>query len=327
MFCKFSKISIFNVLVLIFLLTSCNSNKSELEKQIEQIPIESEIVRFDQIFFQSPLDSLDIIKGQFPYFFTSNLEDNFWIAKKQDSLFGELNKEVNREFKDLEVLNLDLIKFFQHVKYYFPDQSSSKKVITLVSEVDTQAKAIYADTLVLISLDTYLGQDHKFYSGFAHYLRPEFNKTSILPDLARNFVMQNMKAPNDRTFISSMIFQGKILYGQELLLPWVDKNLLIGYTPEQIQWCEDNQQQIWRYFLENEYLFSSDSKLAKRFVDPAPFSKFYLEIDQQAPGKVGAWIGWQIVDSYMKNNNVTLQELLNSSNEDIFQKSKYKPKK
>jgi hypothetical protein len=30
------------------------------------------------------------------------------------------------------------------------------------------------------------------------------------------------------------------------------------------------------------------------------FSKFYLEIDNESPGQVGGWIGWQIVRSYMK---------------------------
>lgn len=327
MFCKFSKISIVNVLLMVFLLASCNSKDSALDKEISKIPIQSEIVRFDEIFFQSPEDSLEYVKQQFPYFFTTDQENEFWIQKKRDTLFTELNKEVALEFKDLKQINKELMSFFQHVKYYFPGQSSNKKVITLISEVDLQAKAIYADSLVLISLDTYLGENHKFYSGFAHYLRSDFNQEMILPDLAENFILQNLQAPSERTFISNIIRQGKILYAKELLLPKVDKNLLIGYNKEQLLWCEDNEEQIWRYFLENEYLFSTDSRLVKRFVDPAPFSKFYLEIDQQAPGKVGAFIGWQIVDSYMRNNNVTLQELLKNNSEDIFQKSKYKPKK
>ena len=29
-----------------------------------------------------------------------------------------------------------------------------------------------------------------------------------------------------------------------------------------------------------------------------------------SPGRIGGWLGWQIVRSYMKNNNVTLPELL-----------------
>jgi uncharacterized protein YjaZ len=67
--------------------------------------------------------------------------------------------------------------------------------------------------------------------------------------------------------------------------------------------------------------------LANRFINPAPFSKFYLEIDNESPGRVGAWIGWQIVRSYMKNNEVSLKQLLVMDATEIFNNSKYKPKK
>jgi uncharacterized protein YjaZ len=74
-------------------------------------------------------------------------------------------------------------------------------------------------------------------------------------------------------------------------------------------------------------LYSVDAKLVPRFLSPAPFSKFYLEIDNDSPGQVGAWIGWQIVRSYMKNNDISINELLNKNAKEIFEQSKYKPKK
>jgi hypothetical protein len=67
-------------------------------------------------------------------------------------------------------------------------------------------------------------------------------------------------------------------------------------------------------------LYSDDQKLIPRFINPAPFSKFYLEIDNESPGKVGD-IGWQIVNSYMKNNEVSLQQLLRTNAQEIFEKS------
>jgi len=74
-------------------------------------------------------------------------------------------------------------------------------------------------------------------------------------------------------------------------------------------------------------LYDTDQKLIPRFINPAPFSKFYLEIDNESPGKVGSWIGWQIVRSFMENNDVSLQQLLQMDNKELFEKSKYKPKK
>ena len=75
-------------------------------------------------------------------------------------------------------------------------------------------------------------------------------------------------------------------------------------------------------------MYSTDSKLPGRFINPAPFSKFYLvEIDNESPGKIGQYMGWQIVKAYMKNNEVSLKELLTTSPEDVFNNSQFKPNK
>ncbi len=83
---------------------------------------------------------------------------------------------------------------------------------------------------------------------------------------------------------------------------------------------------IWSYFVDKELLYSTDNSLNTRFIDLAPFSKFYLDIDNKSPGSVGSWLGWQIVRSFMKyNKDVSLTELMKMDNETIFKKSKYKP--
>ena len=212
------------------------------------------------------------------------------------------------------------------MKYYYPGENP-KKVITLISEVDVTAKAIYADSLSFISLDTYLGEDHHFYKGFPEYLRGAFEESQILPDLAESFLLTKLRQPKDRSFLSQMIYQGKILYAKERLLPNAKEGDLIAYTPEQIEWCFANESEMWRYFIEKKLLFDTDPKLQVRFLQPSPFSKFYLEIDATSPGRTGSWLGWQIVRSYMKNNNVTLQELFNVEAKELFEKSRYKPKK
>ena len=56
--------------------------------------------------------------------------------------------------------------------------------------------------------------------------------------------------------------------------------------------------------------------------------KFYLEqIDNDSPGRVGRYIGWQIVKQYMDKHPVSLKKLLITDAETIFKTSKYKPKK
>ncbi|HLN96658.1 MAG TPA: hypothetical protein VK183_13575, partial [Flavobacterium sp.] len=72
---------------------------------------------------------------------------------------------------------------------------------------------------------------------------------------------------------------------------------------------------------------STDGRLGNRFINPAPFSKFYLEVDNETPGRIGTWVGWQIVRAYMEQNEeVSLTQLLAMDANEIFTGSRYKPK-
>ena len=99
------------------------------------------------------------------------------------------------------------------------------------------------------------------------------------------------------------------------------------YSQEQFDWAEANEEPIWRYFIENELLYSTDNKLPNRFIADAPFSKFYLDIDNESPGRLGQYIGWQIVRAFAEKNNITLEQLLTLPAEQIFKKSNYKPRR
>ena len=95
-----------------------------------------------------------------------------------------------------------------------------------------------------------------------------------------------------------------------------------------MNWAITNESYIWRYFVERELLFSTDAKLPGRFIIDAPFSKFYLEeIDADSPGRLGQYIGLQIVRAYMQQNDAPLKEMLIKSTEDIFNNTKFKPRK
>ena len=125
-----------------------------------------------------------------------------------------------------------------------------------------------------------------------------------------------------------MIYFGKLLYFKDAVIPFKSEAERIGYTEAELDWARANEDYIWRYFVERELLYSTDSKLPSRFINPAPFTKFYLEeIDAESPGGLGQYMGWQIVRAYMKNNEVSLRDLLIADPEEIFNKSKFKPRK
>lgn len=300
--------------------------KDKVQEKIDKIPLELKVERFDKLFYETDPKDLSTLKNEFPYFFPSGNEDAVWTDKMKNPLLRELHDEVQKQFGNFSTETNKLEQLFRRIKFYFP-KTNVPKVITLISEVDTQAKAIYADSLLLISLDVYLGKEHRFYVDFPNYQKMGFEKSQMLPDVVSDFSMRLIPPPADRTLLSQMIYFGKELYLKDILLPNLADDVKIAYTPEQIAWCEDNEGYVWRYFVDEKLVYDSDAKLGGRFINPAPFSKFGLEIDNESPGRIGMWIGWQIVRSYMKNNDVSLQQLLQTDAKEIFDNSKYKPKK
>ncbi|SEH85427.1 gliding motility-associated lipoprotein GldB [Paenimyroides aquimaris] len=317
--------NIFYLFVCSIFFVACKKYPS-LNEEIESVHINVKMERFDQEFMQVTPENFNALQNKYPYLLSSNIPDSVWFKKKNDTLFQELYSETEKKFSDLSQLQDDLSLLFKHIKYYYPNENPGK-VITVLSEVDITNRAIYADSVSIISLDTYLGKEHKFYTGFDAYTLGDFEPNRIIVDLAENFALQKITPSQDRTFLSQMIFWGKITYLKQMLLPETSDALLMNYTEDQIKWAEANEAQMWKFFVESKYLYDNDIKLVARFIQRAPFSKFYLELDQESPGSVGVYIGWQIVRSYMKNNNVTLQELALKDAKTIFDQSKYKPKK
>tara|TARA_R110001592_G_scaffold119736_2_gene323117 strand:+ start:538 stop:1494 length:957 start_codon:yes stop_codon:yes gene_type:complete len=314
----------FFIFTLFTFLFSCNNNQ-ENKIDVSAIEVDFSIDRFDVDFYTTKEDSLFKTKEKYPLFFPKETPDSIWIQKIKNVDEQELFIETQKVYSNIDFLKNDLERLFKYAKYYNPD-FKEPKVVTLLSNIDYTNKVIYTKDYLLISLDAYLGEKHEFYADYPKYIKQNFQKKHIIVDVAQAMIPKQINL-DDRTFISKMINEGKQLYILDKYLPFVNDEEKIGYSPEKYQWAIDNEEQVWKYFIENKLLFSTDTKLNKRFLELAPFSKFYRSEDTMSPGRIGAWIGWRIVRSYMLHNDVSLQQLLKTPSEEVYKNSKYKPKK
>ncbi|MCX2719157.1 gliding motility lipoprotein GldB [Lentiprolixibacter aurantiacus] len=304
---------------------SCKEG-AEIPDAITSLEVDLEVSRFDRAFANATPETLDGLKADYPYLFPPQYADSVWYLKLQDTLQQSLLDEIDQAFGDFGEEKTDLDLLFKHIRYYFPDQPLPK-IVTVSSDVDYNNRVILADTLLLLGLDNYLGMEHRFYSGIDRYIAAGFDKKYLAADVAAAFAKKVIPPPSDRTFLAQMIYYGKELYLKDQLLPLVLDEDLIGYTELQYEWSQANEEQIWRYFVERELLFSTDRKLGPRFLDPAPFSKFRLMLDNESPGRIGRYMGWQIVNAFARNRDVSLKELLKTPEKTIFEQANYKPKK
>lgn len=290
------------------------------------IPVALEVSRFDQAFDRMNPEELPRLKAQYPYLFPEQYPDSLWLAKQRDTLQQQLRAEVARAFPDFGPYQVSLELLFKHLKYYFP-AVRVPRVVTLTSEVDYENRVLLADSLLLIGLDNYLGANHEFYSVLNRYIAEELDPAYLVSDVANTYARSLVPNRRERSFVAQMVYYGKLLYLKDLLLPLESDSVKIGYTAEQLAWAQANEGQIWRYFIERELLYTTDQKLAPRFLDPAPFSKFELQLDNESPGRIGRYMGWQIVRSYMDRSGAGLQDMLAMPGEELFRESNYKPPK
>ena len=314
-----------SLILVFFLFFNACQDEFTNESDVESISVSISFDRFDLNFYDQPSEVIPMLKKKYPFLFPKQFSDSVWINRQKDSLQLLLQSEVNKTFKNIELFERDVNHLFKHIKYLFPF-AKIPRVITLTNNVDYQIKTVYSDSLLLISLDTFLGSENHLYDGIPSYIRKELDPKYITVQIADKFGAFIIPPVEDRTFLARMIYEGKKLYLHDLLLPHVPVEDRIVYTKEEFNWALENEKYVWQYFIEKQVLYQTQLEWVQRFIEPAPFSKFYLQLDNETPGRIGCWLGWQIVNSYMTQFPETpLNELLKISSQKLFNLSKYKP--
>ncbi|PIB37619.1 hypothetical protein BFP72_17990 [Reichenbachiella sp. 5M10] len=265
------------------------------------------------------------------YFLDANqYPDDSILAKRlyrlmQNPHIDSLYMEVDEYFVDFDQkVVAELEGGFRFIKYHYPE-TRDPRVETIITG---QYNDLYvSDSLIVVGLDFFMGMNGKYPpNDVPAYIVQRYMKESVAP-IILSFVSNeyNHIDQSHGTLLADMINVGKSYYFVSSALPCKPDSLIIGYTAEEMTLVEANQEVIWANLIENELLYETDHFLKNKFVGESPN---VYEISEKCPGRVGAWVGWQIVRKYMENNpDVTLQELMKETDgHKIFQKSGYKPK-
>lgn len=324
--------------MLVLLLVGCKQRDRFYINKFEH-PVKVEIQRFDVDFIDldtnNTLASLKELEQKHPGFYSLFLRDvlSMHLADStdnalqitnflNDSVFRRVNQKVKDVFKDTEPIEQDLTEAFSYLHHYFPDKPLPD-IYFFVSGFNHQF--LVTDTILGVGTDLYLGADYPLYPDITYeYLIPNMRYEMLVPDLINTWLHQIFPFQGKNDVLSHMLYEGKILYLTRIFLPNTSKNLLIGYEPAAMNWCKAHEKQIWASMLENRHLFSTGQLLITQLIHPAPFTS---PISSESPGRLGVWIGWQIVESYMQNNkNVGLSELMSDHNyQQMLEQSNYRP--
>jgi len=305
---------LFMFIFYLFFITGCSEidNLSEIQ-----------VIRFEKEFYSSKDGDLDALINKYPYLFPNQFSDSVWLNKKNDSIELELYNRASQVFSDFNFNSKKLKTIFKKAKSL--EAFKYPTIVSLINKGNFEDRVIYADSLLFVSLNFYLGSS--YYNNLPNYISERMEIRHISNDIAYKISEKFVNNLEDRTLLSNMITHGKILYINKLINASEEEWIIFNTTKEKLVWAIENEFEIWSYFIEKELFYDTDLDLRSRFMSPAPYSKFNLDIDKKSPGGIGRWLGFKIVNSYMNHNQITVNQLLNIDHYTIFKNSKYKPVK
>ena len=334
------------LLFLLFLLAQCDFYKNNKILDLSSSNLEIKLNRFEKKFEKidtnNIISSLKSLRSEDSLFFDSytiqmmrfgRITDTPSVTTKYIREFltnkdvRNLHDSVSIKFENIKPIEQELTEAMKYFEHYFPNLAIPK-VYSVVSEFGYNAVTFDSATLVL-SLDMFMGKDFSIYRSidFPSYKIARFAPQYIAPNAMEVLYLQHFgrnELEETSALVYEMIEKGKKLYFLESMMPEKEKHFLIGYSPEQLAWCNASESDIWAFYNEKDLFYSKSYIEHKKHIDDGPRT---AGMPKEAPGNVGSWVGWQIVNAYMKNagGSVTLEQLLKTPAETIMNKSKYKP--
>ncbi|WP_255486552.1 gliding motility lipoprotein GldB [Mucilaginibacter sp. SP1R1] len=325
------------------ILAACGRNK---KVDVSNIHVDVKIERFDHDFDAMRSKPMTVqatyLQQKYGVFYqdfvghilqAGSTNDTTYFKTLRDVFRGkaytDLKHDVDAAYPDMDAQNASLTEAFKYIKYYYP-QKKLPKVYAYFSGF--QAQTSIGNGYFAIGLDLFLGANSRFYpaltDAFPRYLSRHFTPENITPRVVEGIAREDMfpEDDNDKSLLSKMVYNGKILYFMDQVLPDVGDTTKIGYTTEQLKWCNDFKGKIWGYFLEENLLYETDYPKIQKYLTEAPFTPGLGEKNESAP-KLAVWTGWQIVRGYMdKHPEVTLPQLMADKDaQKILNESKYRP--
>lgn len=314
--CAISKLP---VCLIFFLLFSCSEEVKEGKRIVpeEKKPgLSLKIERFDLDLLGykkvPEAATLSELRKKYPLFFDLFTRNVINIGDSSNPQLGTLlrdfvqDPEINRIYEEvqknvggLEEAEKSLSDAFGRYQYFFPE----KKIPRLVSVVSGfNYQNIASENFLAIGLEFYLGREHRYYPmlQYPEYKTKLLSKEYLACDAVKSWIITEFEDNADKkNLLSQMIFQGKILYLMDQLMPEAADSIKWSFSEKNLQWMEEQESMIWKFWIDKKLLFNNKAIETMKYINEGPFTP---GMPREAPARVAVWTGLQIVESYMKKH-------------------------
>ena len=243
-----------------------------------------------------------------------------------------LHSFVKETFGDYGQLKQEFTAAFKHVKYYYPSFKIPKIKVVMTGIGSFFGRDMYiSEDVIFLSLDYFIGNKKKYKNYRPKqpgYILKRYAPEYIVPSVMQFIsVAYNKSDQNDRSLVGDMVTYGKTWLFVKTMVPCTNDSLITGYTARQMANVtdKDNKKVIWGHFLDKQMLFVNTPSKKKAYTGERPYTA-EVGVGKECPGRIGWWVGWQIVRKYMRKfPKKTLQEVMaDTDNRQIFNNASYK---
>lgn len=334
--------------LLVIVASGCNSsenipNVSDIKVSLQTRRLDQDLVKLDTNHIAAGLQDLYKKYPDFLNFYLDTLMNFKIYGNYTDTAPGiqqglkmfltykdyrGLFDTVAKHFPDTKSIDDNLVQGFRFLKYYYPNYQVPK-IVYLISGLENWGAFTYESSTVGIGLDMFLGDNYPYYRsvGIPSYMnthmRPAYIPVAVFSTIYEDTHPLQM---DERILLDMMIQRGKEQYFLHKVLPHDADSTLFGFTQAQIDWCNDNEEQVYNFFSGHDLLYDKNKDEVMRYINDGPFA---TGMPQQSPGNIGTWIGYRIVKAYMAQYpKTTLPQLLamHGDAQQFLEQSKYKPR-
>ncbi|MBR4912975.1 MAG: hypothetical protein IKZ54_09080 [Bacteroidales bacterium] len=343
------KITVIFCIILTFcvVLTSCKKKAAQVkvakpdltEEQVKTAKnVEINILRYEQDLFNMDTKNMaagfKTLYGKYPENIIANGAWNNTAMLQSikgfisDPVIKEIYKDAEAKYRDLSDFENQIIPALTLYLTHFPDERTPG-FCTLVSGIDFQMPSVFGyENTIFVCLDMYMGKDYKQYgqAGMPKYIAARCEPKYMATDcFSKALVYRHLPDKTLVTLLDNMVDAGKKMLFTQTMFPNVPAQDILGYSKEQYDWATSHESSVWHYLVEKNLVYDNTENVIRRMIDETPFTR---DFGNDSPGRLGYFIGFQIVQSYMKNHpGTTLKELMKMTDSQKFLKdSGYKPK-
>lgn len=324
-------------MAIVVALTSCVDHRkpcadppgaAEIQVNLDYQPLSDSLVHVTsiadlrQILNQHPLiRDYFLRRGDYP---DDSVFLKKWYTLYSNKYIDSLLDEVHHVFGDERSLRESFVHAFRNIKSYYPD-FVPPRVLTVITGMDTDL--LVTDSTIVVGLDFYLGEDAKYRPPVFEYLMKQYTPDMIVPSCVMIYGIGNRfnrNDPSNQTVLADMVAYGKSFVFAKAMLPCTADSTLMWYSTIEMTSAREHEDLIWRTLISNEVIYSTNHLVKQRYLEPRPNT---YEVSVKCPGRIGQWVGWQIMEAYRHRHPEadlqTLMVMMDPTN--ILKESHYKP--